>query len=142
MGILIIVTGIRIIRKSVAGVMDEVDNTMIEQMVSQLEELRKVEWIDVHNLRTIKYGQTIHVDCHLTLPWYWTIARGHEEIHEIEAMMNERFPKSYEFFIHVDSCLPAMCPACEISCDHRKAPFEERIEWTPAKLVQSQRLKT
>ena len=33
----------------------------------------------LHNLRVIKYGSTLHIDCHLTLPWYLNISEAHRQ---------------------------------------------------------------
>ena len=69
----IIVAGIKILRESVAGILDEVDVGLVKKMVSVLEKNRKETWIDIHNLRVVKYGRDVHVDCHVTLPWYKTL---------------------------------------------------------------------
>ncbi|MEO7488374.1 MAG: cation diffusion facilitator family transporter, partial [Ferruginibacter sp.] len=63
---IIMFTGYKIVRSSVAGIMDEADSVLIEKMVVKLNADRKPNWIDLHNLRIIKYGGTIHLDCHLT----------------------------------------------------------------------------
>jgi cation diffusion facilitator family transporter len=61
-------TGYKIIRSSVAGIMDEADIDLLNQLVHHLNEHRRVNWIDLHNLRVIKYGGVLHMDCHLTVP--------------------------------------------------------------------------
>ena len=69
-GLYIIYEGYRIVRKSLAGIMDEADFDLLEEVVELLEAKRKPSWIDVHNLRVIKYGTKLHVDTHMTIPWY------------------------------------------------------------------------
>ena len=66
---IIIYTGYKIIRSSIAGIMDEADEKLLKKMVEMLNVNRKENWVDLHNLRIIKYGTTIHLDCHLTVPW-------------------------------------------------------------------------
>ncbi|HKH61532.1 MAG TPA: cation diffusion facilitator family transporter, partial [Flavitalea sp.] len=63
---IIIYTGYRILRKSIAGIMDEADTTLLEKMVRVLNNNRRQNWVDLHNLRVIKYGGRLHVDSHLT----------------------------------------------------------------------------
>ena len=138
-GIMIIVTGVKIIRKSLAGVMDEADFTVIDELVHHLNIVRKPEWIDIHNLRTIKYGNTIHIDCHATLPWYWTIQQGHSEISRISESMNNHLPRNLEFFIHVDPCKTTMCPKCSLDCSHRKDPFQKLIPWTSELIIENKK---
>ena len=78
-GGLILFTGYRILRKSIAGIMDEADIELLNKMVRLLNANRKKNWVDLHNLRIIKYGKVLHVDCHLTVPWYLNIHEAHNE---------------------------------------------------------------
>ncbi|MFT3981451.1 MAG: cation diffusion facilitator family transporter [Ferruginibacter sp.] len=54
--LLIIYTGAKIIRSSIAGIMDEADEKLLEDLVKTLNRHRTENWIDLHNLRIIKYG--------------------------------------------------------------------------------------
>jgi cation diffusion facilitator family transporter len=129
-GLLIIFTGVKIIRRSIAGVMDEADFAVLKELVRLLNKNRKPEWIDIHNLRTIKYGPIIHVDCHVTLPWYWDINRGHREIETISSIINREFGRKVEFFIHVDPCNESMCGYCLLKeCPKRKNNFNRAQSW-------------
>jgi len=56
-------------------------------MVEYCEQHRRENWIDLHNLRFIKYGGTLHLDCHLTIPWYFNIHEGHKEVDELEKIV-------------------------------------------------------
>ena len=67
--VLIIYTGYKIVRVSIAGIMDEADEKLLKDIVLLLNKNRKENWIDLHNMRIIKYGSTLHCDCHLTVPW-------------------------------------------------------------------------
>ncbi len=135
-GLLIIYTGVKIIRKSIAGVMDEADFVVLKELVRLLNKNRKPEWIDIHNLRTIKYGPVIHVDCHVTLPWYWEIDRGHDEIETISSIINQEFGRKVEFFIHVDPCHYSMCTYCLFEkCPKRKNDFTEAQSWEIEALI-------
>ena len=49
-------------------------------MVATLNENRRVNWVDMHNIRIIKYGATLHLDAHLTVPWYFNVYEAHHEI--------------------------------------------------------------
>jgi hypothetical protein len=44
--------------------MDEADMELLAKMVDVTEKNRKENWVDIHNLRVIKYGNVMHVDCH------------------------------------------------------------------------------
>ena len=58
-GMIIINSGISIIKSSTAGIMDEVDYKLVEAIVEVLNKNRHPECIDVHNLRVIKYGTAL-----------------------------------------------------------------------------------
>src|SRR5690606_10474016 len=62
--IIIIFTGYRLVRRSMAGIMDEADEALLKKLIAVLQENRKDQWIDLHNLRVIQYGDVTHVDAH------------------------------------------------------------------------------
>lgn len=127
----IIFTGYRILRSSVAGIMDEADTELLKKMVQTLNENRRVNWIDLHNLRVIKYGSTIHIDCHLTVPWYLNVHQAHEEIDALSNLVKQEFGESVELFVHSDGCLEFSCRICsKFECTVRQHAFEKKIEWT------------
>ncbi len=130
-GVFIIYTGYRIVRRSVAGIMDEVDEQLLTEMVQLLNVNRRPNWVDLHNLRVIKYGSVLHIDCHLTVPWYLTVHEAHAEIDSLSALVRDRFGESVELFVHSDGCLPFQCHICnKQDCPVRQHPFEKRVTWT------------
>lgn len=130
MGFLIIYSGISILKKSVAGIMDEADFALLDKVAIHLNEKRRDNWIDIHNLRIIKFGEKIHIDCHATVPWYFNGNEIHTELKLIEENIKDIIPNNLETFIHADPCLPKLCKSCsKFDCVHRKHPFERKIEW-------------
>lgn len=124
-------TGVRIVRSSVAGIMDERDLSLLQEVVNTANGNRRASWIDLHNVRFIKYGRVLHLDGHLTVPWYLNIREAHEEVEAFHRLMRARFDVPLEFFIHVDACEEFSCPICSKSdCPVRCHPFEKRIKWT------------
>lgn len=130
-GIYIVITGYKLLRKSIAGLMDEADFTVVQDIISILNAQRKVEWIDVHNLRAQKYGHELHIDCHLTLPNYFDLNRVHDEVKLVDKLVNRNANVKTEFFIHTDPCLPDCCHYCSMpDCPIRSEPKSIDIEWT------------
>ena len=128
---IIIYTGYKILRSSLAGIMDETDTTLLKQIVDTLNKHRTENWIDFHNLRIIKYGNRLHIDCHLTVPWYLNMHEAHHEIDEITKLTRTKFGESIEFFIHTDGCLEFQCRICDkFSCPVRQHNFEKKVRWT------------
>jgi len=130
-GTYIIYMGYRILRRSIAGIMDEADVDLLTKMIGVLNKNRRDNWIDLHNLRVIKYGSILHVDCHLTVPWYMNVNETHAEIEALGSLIRSNFGASLELFVHSDGCLYVQCPICKkADCPVRHHPFEKRIEWT------------
>lgn len=130
-GSIIIYTGYRILRRSIAGIMDEADVELLKKIVDVLNKNRRENWIDLHNLRVIKYGSVLHVDCHLTVPWYLNVKEAHDEVDALSTLVRRVFGESVELFVHVDGCLPFSCKVCnKQDCNVRKHNFEKRIDWT------------
>jgi cation diffusion facilitator family transporter len=129
--LLIMRTGYKILRSSLAGIMDETDRDLLVKLVGLLNSNRNWNWVDLHNLRIIKYGNQLHMDCHLTVPWYLNINEAHLEIDKLTGLVRDRFGSSVEFFIHTDGCLEASCPICDKSdCPVRQHALVRKIEWT------------
>ncbi|HWB64329.1 MAG TPA: cation diffusion facilitator family transporter [Chitinophagales bacterium] len=139
-GCIIIYTGIKLARRSVAGIMDEADEQLISELVQHLKAHRKTEWIDIHNLRIIQFGNKLHIDCHVTLPWYYTLRESHQAIEEVAAVINDTYTYPVEFFIHGDPCIPECCKICSISdCKVRQDAFTGKIEWTVSNVRQNKK---
>lgn len=126
----IIYTGYTILKSSLAGIMDTADHELLEKLVKQINEKRSENWVDLHNLRIIKFGSVMHVDCHLTVPWFLNVHEAHNEVDTFSALARDEFGETVELFVHADACLDFSCKICNKSnCPERKNPFEKRVEW-------------
>jgi len=129
--LIIIFMGYKIIRTSIAGIMDETDKLLLQRMVELLNKERKENWIDLHNLRIIKYGSTLHMDCHLTVPWYLNVVEAHAEIEQLGELVKNEYGEAVELFVHSDACVEFSCRICsKKDCLVRQHDFVERIKWT------------
>lgn len=129
--LIIIYTGYKIVRTSIAGIMDEADIQLLNNLVTVLNNNRHENWIDIHNLRIIKYGSTLHCDCHLTVPWYLNVNEAHHEIEALARLIRNEFGEAVELFVHSDGCQEFSCPICsKQNCLVRKHDFEKKVEWT------------
>jgi cation diffusion facilitator family transporter len=129
--LLIVFTGYRIIRDSLRGIMDEADEALLKKMVDLLEAHRSDHWIDLHHLRIIKYGNTLHLDCHLTVPWYLNVHEAHHEIDKLSRLVSENFGENIDLSVHTDGCVDLSCAVClKEACAVRQATFRQKIGWT------------
>jgi cation diffusion facilitator family transporter len=129
--LVIIISGYKILRSSIAGIMDEADDALLRKVVEVFESNRNENWVDLHNLRIIKYGGTLHLDCHLTVPWYFNVNEAHKEIDRLSSLVKNQFGESVELFVHTDGCLDFSCRLCnKKTCDVRKFDFDKIVHWT------------
>lgn len=124
------ITGYKILRKSISGIMDETDMDLLKQVIDLLQAQRPPQWIDLHNLRVIQYGNLMHIDTHMTLPWYFHVADADGEIHKVEGLVKSHFDNQVEVFIHIDGCMPYQCKLCAMpDCKVRQAELQHQLEW-------------
>jgi cation diffusion facilitator family transporter len=131
-GAYIIIVGYKIVRKSLSGIMDEQDPDLLRQIVQILEKNRRTEWIDVHNMKIQQFGSSLHIDAHITLPWYYSLREAHNEMEKAIILLAKNTKRSIEFNFHMDDCKPISCSVCQIKdCPVRERNFVKRVIWTP-----------
>ncbi len=127
---IILVTGYRVVRKSLSGIMDEADETVVNEVIQFLQHHRRPQWIDMHNLRVLQYGDVLHIDAHMTMPWYYTVKDSEQEIHDVEQLIQEHFGSQVEIFIHIDACAYYSCKLCAMeNCPVREQDFQQLVIW-------------
>ena len=138
---IILYNGYKIIRTSLAGIMDEADMQILTQLVTSLNEKRDKNWIDIHNLRVIKYGSLLHVDCHLTVPYYFIVNEGHAEVDKLRNIITLEFEDAFEMFVHTDGCIPPQgCAICiKDDCPVRQQPLQKKLTWTLANVLSNEK---
>ena len=136
----ILFSGFKLVRRSIAALMDEVDVAVVNSVVQIISTNKKQEWIDVHNLRVQRYGPDLHVDCHLTLPNYWDLTQVHQSIHTLEEILEANTQGNLEIFIHADPCLPDCCKYCRVqNCPVRTQALARDIDWNIENLTKNQK---
>jgi cation diffusion facilitator family transporter len=138
--LVIIISGYKIMRSSIAGIMDEADDVLLNEVVETINNARSDKWMDMHNLRIIKYGSILHLDCHLTVPWYFNVNEAHLEIDKLSSLVKGKFGESVELFVHTDGCMDFSCAICSLKdCNVRKEVFKKNIHWTVKNISSNQK---
>lgn len=133
----IIFTGYKIVRKSLSGIMDEADIGMLERLSDFLNKNRKPEWIDIHNMKIQQFGSRLHIDAHLTLPWYFELRDAHNEMEEVVKLIAHNTDRKIEFNFHMDDCKPISCKICQIyDCPVREFEFVKKVDWNAENIAQ------
>ncbi|WAC39606.1 cation diffusion facilitator family transporter [Pedobacter sp. SL55] len=140
LGLYILYNGYKLTRTSVGGLMDESNLELVEEVVAILQQNRQQSWIDIHNLRAQQYGADLHIDCHVTLPYYFDLNKVHHEISSIDKLINQSVSRQTELFIHADPCLPACCYYCKMeNCAVRTEAFKGEINWNMENVTKNQK---
>jgi cation diffusion facilitator family transporter len=135
----ILYSSYKLVRRSVSGLMDEADFDMVTKVIAVLNEKRDDSWIDIHNFRAQKYGNDLHIDCHLTLPNYFDLNQVHAEVKLVDLLINSEVTQT-ELFIHTDPCVPQCCYYCSMpNCPIRSEPKREDITWTMDKVIRNKK---
>jgi len=130
----IIFTGFSLIRESVGGLMVANKPEILEAIAKRLVEIRKNYWIDIHELRFWKSGESVFIDFHLIFPYYFNIKKSHTEEREIKDNLKITFPEA-QIKIHFDYCKPELCKFCKYNeCRERTTEFSRDINWDVTKL--------
>ncbi|WP_312075143.1 cation diffusion facilitator family transporter [Chryseobacterium sp.] len=132
LGSYIIFVGYKIVRKSLRRIMDEQDPDLLRQIVKILEENRHTEWIDIHNMKIQQFGASLHIDAHITLPYYYSLREAHQEMEKVILLLASHTKRTVEFNFHMDDCKTISCPVCQIKdCPARERNFVKKVKWTP-----------
>lgn len=139
-GLYILYSGYILLRKSIGGLMDESDREMVTNVIEILQRNRKDVWIDIHNLRVQRYGPSLHIDCHLTLPNYYNLGQVHDEVSAIDQLVDGNIEVPTEFFIHADPCLPQCCHYCRVkNCPIRSEVQSVDLHWDLTMVTKNQK---
>jgi cation diffusion facilitator family transporter len=126
-GIMLIVTGGKILIKSGNTLLDAHDEETIGMLLQLFEKHYKPGVIQIHFTRVIRSGAHHHIDCHMIVPEFWTVNQAHDFANEFEAIIMKDYPVTGELNVHLDPCRKKHCEACEVSnCPIRNAEFKKR----------------
>ena len=139
-GLYIMFVGSKIVRKSASGIMDEADTEMLGKIANTLSKNRKPEWIDIHNLKVQQHGSKLHLDAHITLPYYYSLRESHKLMEQALLSIVSGEERHIEFNLHMDDCKSFSCEICQLSeCKLRERPFVKKIEWNAHNISQPQK---
>jgi cation diffusion facilitator family transporter len=137
-GIIIIYTGYKILKETASNLMDKADVSVLEKISDILSSKRMETWINIHNLKLVKYGDSYHIDCDLTLPWYMNILDAHKEGNLVKEKISTNLDNTIDFTIHIDPCNMNLCSHCRVhSCKYREHDFVSELEWSYENLLKT-----
>ncbi|MBK8820814.1 MAG: cation transporter [Saprospiraceae bacterium] len=119
-----------ILRHTTMGLMDKVDVQKLDDLVKELAGHKKNEWIYVHKLTLLHFGNNIHLDLHLTLPYYFTLQESLQEVKEIKKIIIQHIDNEQtDISIQTEPCHQDMCRFCSVDCPVRMFAYEKELPW-------------
>ncbi|MDY0039727.1 MAG: cation diffusion facilitator family transporter [Desulforhabdus sp.] len=132
----ILIIGFKLIRASFAGLMDASDPELVREISELLTRQRKSTWIDIHRLRAIRSGIRIHLDFHMILPRDLTLEEAHNEVMQLQQVINHYLNGKADILIHAEPCIDPECPVCGYDrCGIRQEPTRHQPLWHPDVLI-------
>lgn len=129
-GTIIIITGLKILKETTSHLMDEADFKLIEQFGKIIDNQKSDAWIDIHNFKLVKYGDVLHINCDLVLPWNMHLSDAHHEGEKLRDLLVANSPEDIVFNLHTDECFKKYCKNCKkVDCDERTADFETQLNF-------------
>jgi cation diffusion facilitator family transporter len=93
----IIWSGVRLVRRSVLGLLDTALPTSERAALQDVLERYESEGVQFHALRTRQAGPRRFVSMHVLVPGWWTIQRGHALLERIEGDVRRTLPNTTVF---------------------------------------------
>jgi cation diffusion facilitator family transporter len=115
----IVRAGIRLLRRSTAGLMDAALPALQHRAVIEVLERYKSRGLDYHALRTRQAGARAFVSVHVLVPGAWTVREGHDALERIEAEIRAALPHT-TVFTHLE-------------------PIEDPVSWHDVELDRHER---
>jgi cation diffusion facilitator family transporter len=91
----IIWTGVRLVSRSAAGLMDAALPTDQQAALAGVMETHRRQGIDFHALWTRQAGARVFISVHVLVPGRWTVKEGHDLVERIEAEMRAALPHAH-----------------------------------------------
>lgn len=123
----LLIVGFYVIRDSISGLMDKVEEGILQHWQQLINSNPFPGIIQIHHLRVMKSGGYHHIDAHVVVPEVWNIKDSHIATTAYEKLLIEKYPFDGEFHFHVDPCRQVYCQYCDLKdCPIRKESFKER----------------
>jgi cation diffusion facilitator family transporter len=96
-------SGGKLIRRSIGGLMDEVDSRIAVQIKQLLDSLTTQSGVGYHGLRHRNAGNTLWVEFHLLFPRGVALDSAHAVATQIEEALMEKLPMRTEVITHLET---------------------------------------
>lgn len=135
-GLYLMLTGRKIVRTSLAGLLDETVPSNLELLAQAFEKHRSEGIIQGHYTRVMRSGRYHHIDMHIVVPEFWNVKFAHDQTESFEQKVITDYSYDGEIHFHIDPCRQRYCRSCEMQeCPIRLENFVERKALTTSDLM-------
>ena len=125
-GVYLAWVGLKIVKDSIAGLLDQEDPEVLEELARVFSKNAGKGIIQLHHTKTIRSGWFHHIDTHVVVPEFWTVYETHERLKTFEEQVISDYKYKGEMNFHVDPCLKNYCKNCDLKdCSIRQHEFEK-----------------
>ena len=125
----IVVTGVRVVKESIDDIMDKSDVDLLQQITDTLNEHRDEHWIDIYGMRLMKHGSRIYADFRVVLPKDMTVDDVAREERELQEAITCRMG-DVEISMTPVPCDDGICWECGKECSGHHEGFLGLRVWT------------
>ena len=127
-GFMLCLAGVKILVKSGNVLLDGHDKETLQVIADLFEKNYVPGVIDIHYTRVIRSGNFHHIDCHMVIPEFWSVAEAHMFSEKFDSNFVDNYHVQAELRIHLDPCRRVYCENCEVlACPIRERDFLKRI---------------
>jgi cation diffusion facilitator family transporter len=128
LGLQMIYSGLKLVRKSALELMDAEDIKLLEQLAGIFEKNAGDGIIQIHHTKIIRAGWFHHIDGHAVVPEFWSVDQAHARLDEFESRVIQEYTFSGEVNFHLDPCRRKYCSVCDYEpCPVRIEAFKKRL---------------
>jgi cation diffusion facilitator family transporter len=121
-------SGVQLVRRSVAGLLDAEDASLLERLAEIFQKFAGDGIIQIHHTRVIRSGWFHHIDAHVVVPEFWSIEQAHERLNTFEDSVIHAYEFGGEANFHLDPCHRKYCTMCDYpNCPVRQFQFIKRM---------------
>lgn len=91
----IVWTGVQLLRRSTAGLMDAALPPEQQQAVEAVLASYEAQGLGFHALRSRQAGARVFISVHVLVPGQWTVQQGHDLVEQIEADIRRALPRAH-----------------------------------------------
>lgn len=132
----ILVTGARVLRHSVALLMDERSEEHVQHVVSSLAADPPHGLLDPHDLRVVDGGTERFLSMHAFAPRWWDLTRSQVLHEQVRGRLTADADVPLTVVLQIEPCTDQLCPGCQVQdCPVRSQPAGPHRPIDPARLV-------